>query len=25
MDWPFEGIVNTTWDKPYTLSVVKLK
>lgn len=25
MDWPFEGVVNTTWDKPYTLSVVKLK
>ncbi len=25
MDWPFPGIVNTTWDKPYTLSVVKLK
>ena len=25
MDWPFEGIVNTAWDKPYTLSVVKLK
>ncbi|MBE0536570.1 MAG: hypothetical protein IH624_12965 [Phycisphaerae bacterium] len=25
MDWPFEGIVNTTWDKPYTLSVVQLK
>ncbi len=25
MDWPFEGIVNTTWDKPYTLSVVKLQ
>jgi len=25
MDWPFEGIVNTTWDKPYTLSVVRLK
>ena len=25
MDWPFEGIVNTEWDKPYTLSVVKLK
>ncbi len=25
MDWPFEGIVNTTWDKPYTLSTVKLK
>lgn len=24
MDWPFEGVVNTTWDKPYTLSVVKL-
>jgi len=25
MDWPFEGVVNTTWDKPYTLSVVRLK
>lgn len=25
MDWPFEGVVNTAWDKPYTLSVVKLK
>ncbi len=25
MDWPFEGVVNTTWDKPYTLSVVNLK
>ena len=25
MDWPFEGIVNTEWDEPYTLSVVKLK
>lgn len=25
MDWPFEGVVNTTWDKPYTLSTVKLK
>ena len=25
MDWPFEGIVNKTWDKPYTLSVVRLK
>jgi len=25
MDWPFEGVVNTTWDKPYTLSAVKLK
>lgn len=25
MDWPFEGIVNTAWDKPYTLSAVKLK
>ena len=25
MDWPFEGVVNTSWDKPYTLSVVKLK
>jgi sugar lactone lactonase YvrE len=25
MDWPFEGVVNMTWDKPYTLSVVKLK
>jgi len=25
MDWPFKGVVNTTWDKPYTLSVVKLK
>ncbi|MBN2271267.1 MAG: SMP-30/gluconolactonase/LRE family protein [Sedimentisphaerales bacterium] len=25
MDWPFEGVVNTKWDKPYTLSVVKLK
>ena len=24
MDWPFEGVVNTTWDKPYTLSVVRL-
>lgn len=24
MDWPFEGIVNTRWEKPYTLSVVKL-
>lgn len=24
MDWPFEGVVNTTWDKPYTLSVVTL-
>ena len=24
MDWPFPGIVNTTWDKPYTLSVVSL-
>ncbi|MHC4569696.1 MAG: SMP-30/gluconolactonase/LRE family protein, partial [Planctomycetota bacterium] len=22
MDWPFEGVVNTKWDKPYTLSVV---
>ena len=25
MDWPFEGVVNTTWDKPYTLSTVQLK
>ncbi len=25
MDWPFPGVVNTTWDKPYTISVVKLK
>jgi hypothetical protein len=25
MDWPFEGVVNTTWDKPYTLSVVELE
>ncbi len=25
MDWPFEGVVNTTWDKPYTLSVVTLE
>lgn len=25
MDWPFEGVVNTTWDKPYTLSFVELK
>lgn len=25
MDWPFEGVVNTTWDKPYTLSVVQLE
>ncbi len=25
MDWPFEGVVNTTWDKPYTISTVKLK
>ena len=25
MDWPFPGIVNTTFDKPYTISVVKLK
>lgn len=25
MDWPFEGVINTAWDKPYTLSVVKLK
>jgi len=25
MDWPFEGVVNTTWDKPYTLSVVRLR
>ncbi|MBN2139329.1 MAG: hypothetical protein JW720_16115 [Sedimentisphaerales bacterium] len=24
MDWPFEGVVNTMWDKPYTLSVVEL-
>ena len=24
IDMPFEGVVNTTWDKPYTLSVVKL-
>jgi len=24
MDWPFPGVVNTTWDKPYTLSVVTL-
>jgi sugar lactone lactonase YvrE len=24
MDWPFPGIVNTTWDKPYTLSVVEV-
>lgn len=24
MDWPFEGVVNTTWDKPYTLSVVTI-
>lgn len=25
MDWPFEGVVNTTWDKPYTLSVVTIE
>jgi len=25
MDWPFPGIVNTTFDKPYTISAVKLK
>lgn len=25
MDWPFEGVVNTTWDKPYTLSVVRIE
>ncbi len=25
MDWPFEGVVNTTWDEPYTLSVIKLE
>jgi hypothetical protein len=24
MDWPFAGVVNTTWDKPYTLSVVTM-
>ena len=24
MDWPFPGIVNTTFDKPYTLSVIQL-
>jgi sugar lactone lactonase YvrE len=25
MDWPFPGVVNTKWDKPYTMSVVRLK
>lgn len=25
MDWPFEGVVNTKWDKPYTLSVITLE
>jgi len=25
MDWPFPGIVNTTWEKPYTLSVIRLE
>jgi len=25
MDWPFEGVVNTVWDKPYTLSVVTIE
>ncbi|MBN1126100.1 MAG: hypothetical protein JXA82_13920 [Sedimentisphaerales bacterium] len=25
MDWPFPGIVNTTFDKPYTLSVIPLE
>lgn len=25
MDWPFEGVVNTAWDKPYTLSVVTIE
>jgi len=24
MDWPFPGVVNTTWDKPYTLSHIPL-
>ena len=24
MDWPFPGVVNTTFDKPYTISVIDL-
>jgi len=24
MDWPFEGVTNTTWDEPYTLSIIPL-